>query len=166
MFKRALKKYALYSLIAGFAFSLIAPVLMVPADALAEDPYAEIKRNASADSPFAPAATGASTEPTQTDVPTLRVIEDISLVCMVNDRLMGSKQIPVEVDGKTYYGCCDGCVKRIQQNEAIRTGTDPLTGEAVDKARAYASVTNKGAVLYFESEANFKDFAKKLEKPE
>ena len=163
MFKRALGKYALYSLIAGFAFSLS---IAAPADALAEDPYAEIKRNASADSPFAPAATGAAAEATQTETTALRVIEDISHVCMVNDRFMGSKQIPVEFDGKTYYGCCAGCVKRIQTSAAIRTGKDPLTGKAVDKALAYASMDDEGYVLYFESEANFKDFAEKLEKPE
>ena len=32
-------------------------------------------------------------------------------VCMVNDRFMGVKQIPIEVQGITYYGCCQNCVK-------------------------------------------------------
>ena len=37
-------------------------------------------------------------------------------VCMVNDRYMYVDQMPVEVDGITYYGCCENCVIKIQQN--------------------------------------------------
>ena len=33
-------------------------------------------------------------------------------VCMVNDRFMGVKQIPIDVDGTTYFGCCEGCVEK------------------------------------------------------
>ena len=32
-----------------------------------------------------------------------------SQVCFINDRYMGKPQIPVSVEGKTYYGCCQGC---------------------------------------------------------
>src|SRR6185436_14654915 len=34
-------------------------------------------------------------------------------VCMVNEQAMGKDQIPVEVDGKTYYGCCEMCKKTL-----------------------------------------------------
>jgi len=40
-----------------------------------------------------------------------------SEVCMVNDRVMGKPQIPVEVEGKTYYGCCEGCKSRLQNSQ-------------------------------------------------
>jgi hypothetical protein len=29
------------------------------------------------------------------------------VVCMTNDRILWTPQIPVQVEGKTYYGCCD-----------------------------------------------------------
>lgn len=72
-------------------------------------------------------------------------------VCMVNDRVMGKPQIPVEYDGKTYYGCCQGCVKRIKNDRAIRYSTDPVTGAEVDKAGAYIVEAPGGEALYFES---------------
>ncbi len=103
------------------------------------------------------AATTPATKAAET-TPSFDLIDDISLVCMVNDRFMGVVQIPVEVEGKTYYGCCAGCVERIKKNETIRYGTDPVTGSKVDKARAYAVKDNIGKVLYFESEATFNQY--------
>jgi len=75
-----------------------------------------------------------------------------SEVCMVNDRVMGKPQIPVEVEGKTYYGCCEGCKSRLQNDRSMRYSTDPLTGKEVDKARAYIVQGTQAEVLYFESE--------------
>ena len=33
-----------------------------------------------------------------------------SFVCMMNNKHFAVEQIPVEVDGKMYYGCCQGCL--------------------------------------------------------
>ena len=64
-------------------------------------------------------------------------IVDNEKVCMVNDRFMVVKQIPIDVDGITYYGCCPNCVKKIQENiDGVRYSTDPVSGEKVDKATA------------------------------
>lgn len=88
-----------------------------------------------------------------------------SYVCYVNDRFMGSEQIPVAVDGKTYYGCCGGCVEKLKKNLAnVRFAKDPLTGANVDKATAFIVLKPhaNGAVLYFESEENYKKYSDNL----
>jgi YHS domain-containing protein len=78
-----------------------------------------------------------------------------SFVCMVNDRFMGGEQIPVSIDGKTYYGCCAACKDKLQSNAAVRTAVDPVTRRPVDKAMAVIGKTDSGTVLYFESEDTF-----------
>lgn len=70
---------------------------------------------------------------------------------MVNDRHMGSEQIPVTVNGKTYYGCCAGCKDKLQNQASARTAEDPVTHKPVDKATAVIGRTETGKVFYFES---------------
>ncbi len=50
---------------------------------------------------------------------------DPSLVCMVNDAYTGVTQIPVPVNGKTYYGCCQGCVDKLNNMESPKMAIDP-----------------------------------------
>jgi YHS domain-containing protein len=86
-----------------------------------------------------------------------------SFVCYVNDRFMGSEQIPVAVNNKTYYGCCGGCVEKLKKNLGnVRFAKDPLTGSKVDKATAFIVLKPhaNGAVLYFESEENYKKYTR------
>ncbi|PHS65814.1 MAG: hypothetical protein COB12_06200 [Flavobacterium sp.] len=81
-------------------------------------------------------------------------------VCMVNDRYMTVKQIPIEADGTIYWGCCENCVKKLQENIAgVRNAKDPITGNEVDKANAVI-VQNKenGVVFYFESKSSAEKF--------
>ncbi len=80
-----------------------------------------------------------------------------SLVCYVNNSYMGKEQIPVEVDGKIYYGCCEGCVDKLKNIRETRYALDPLNGSEVDKAEAYIVLkpNGNGEVLYFESEENY-----------
>ena len=83
------------------------------------------------------------------------------LVCMVNNAYMGKKQYPVQFDDKLYYGCCQMCVKTIQNERQVRVALDPLTGKEVDKSVAFIvldSANHNGSVLYFESEANYKKY--------
>ena len=77
-------------------------------------------------------------------------------VCMVNNRFMSSLQIPVPLDNKTYYGCCEGCVKMLNEDTTSRLTFDPLSGEQVDKAIAFiiGKPGTKDDVLYFKSETN------------
>ncbi len=81
-------------------------------------------------------------------------------VCMINNQLVAKDQIPVEVQGKTYYGCCEMCKERLTKDAAARTGTDPVTGKPVDKATAVIAALEDGSVLYFESEKTFEQYSK------
>lgn len=85
-----------------------------------------------------------------------------SLVCFVNNKFMGIDQIPVVFEGKTYYGCCQDCVAKINNMREVRYAKDPLTGKEVDKALAYIVLSPQGNndVLYFESEQNSRSFIK------
>jgi YHS domain-containing protein len=82
-------------------------------------------------------------------------------VCMVNDTLFPKDQIPVQVDGKTYFGCCEMCKGRLASDEAVRYAKDPVSGKTVDKATAVIGAKPDGRVLYFESEKTFKAFGQK-----
>ena len=83
-------------------------------------------------------------------------------VCMVNDAFKTSEQIPVVVHGKTYYGCCQGCVDALKTNELARTTTDLATGESVDKATGIV-ILKPGSdeqVLYFANVVNAVKYVK------
>lgn len=120
-------------------------------------------RPAEAPAQQAAAAAPAATEAAPAEAPAadaaLQVVANRE-VCMVNDTFFGRDQIPVEVGGKTYYGCCAACKQRLAEDEAIRYATDPATGERVDKATATIAARPDGSVLYFasdESLAKYRD---------
>jgi YHS domain-containing protein len=75
-------------------------------------------------------------------------------VCMINEHAMGKDQIPVEVGGKTYYGCCDMCKKALASDASKRHAVDPVSGKQVDKATAVIASQKDGRVFYFENDAN------------
>ncbi|HYI11903.1 MAG TPA: hypothetical protein VEK57_22800 [Thermoanaerobaculia bacterium] len=79
-------------------------------------------------------------------------------VCMINEHAMGKDQIPVEVDGKTYYGCCDMCKKALASDASKRSAADPVTGKQVDKAKAVIAAQADGRVFYFESDETLKKY--------
>jgi YHS domain-containing protein len=81
-----------------------------------------------------------------------------SYVCMMNDKRFPEPQIPVEVEGRTYYGCCAMCKERLSQDAAARTAVDPVSGKTVDKATAVIGAAPDGRVFYFESETNLAQF--------
>ena len=62
---------------------------------------------------------------------TLKPIE-AKYVCMVNDTAFDKEQIAVEVDGKTYFGCCSMCEARLKKDTDIRSAVDPVSGVQVD----------------------------------
>lgn len=86
-------------------------------------------------------------------------VEDVSKVCMVNDQYMGKDQIPTVVQGKAYFGCCSMCKEKLETQAAARTGTDPVSGNSVDKASAVIARDESGKVFYFESEGTLKRYA-------
>ena len=75
-------------------------------------------------------------------------------VCMINEHAMGKDQIAVEVDGKTYYGCCDMCKKALATDASKREAVDPVSGKKVDKAMAVIASQEDGRVFYFENDEN------------
>jgi len=85
-------------------------------------------------------------------------------VCMVNDAFMGKKQIPIPVQGKVYYGCCQMCVSTLTNDAEERQATDPVNGHVVDKATAVIGALADGNVFYFENEANFNAYASHADK--
>jgi YHS domain-containing protein len=80
-----------------------------------------------------------------------------SQVCFINNKYMGKPQIPVTIDGKTYYGCCPGCATTLRTDPSSRVATDPYSGATVDKASAFIArnPAEPDGVLYFESAATF-----------
>ncbi|MFY0654359.1 MAG: hypothetical protein JXQ96_20145 [Cyclobacteriaceae bacterium] len=84
------------------------------------------------------------------------------LVCMVNDAYMGKKQIEVPVGDQIYYGCCEMCVTRLQNQRETRYAIDPYSGKEVDKANAFIVLKQNGndAVWYFSSAENHQKFVK------
>jgi YHS domain-containing protein len=91
-------------------------------------------------------------------------VENVKKVCMVNDQLFDKDQVPVEIEGKTYYGCCEMCKQALKAKAALRSAVDPVTGKPVDKAKAVIGAQADGKVLYFENETNFKKFASEGER--
>ncbi|GFD80140.1 hypothetical protein KUL118_30020 [Tenacibaculum sp. KUL118] len=84
-------------------------------------------------------------------------------VCMVNDRYMGVEQIPIDVEGITYYGCCQGCVEKLQKNiDNVRFGSNPIDDTKIDKANAViVQDKSKGNVFYFASKEDAQNFINK-----
>jgi YHS domain-containing protein len=86
-------------------------------------------------------------------------VEDASAVCMVNNTYMGRPQIPVEVEGRTYFGCCEMCKGRLETDPSSRYATDPVSGRQVDKSGAVIGRDSSNRVLYFESESTYRKYA-------
>jgi YHS domain-containing protein len=78
------------------------------------------------------------------------------VVCMVTNRVFHAPQIPVEVGGRTYYGCCEGCKATLANDASARRAIDPVSGRSVDKAEAVIGALPDGSVLYFENAANLR----------
>lgn len=87
-------------------------------------------------------------------------VEQRNLVCNVNNSFMGKVQIPVEIEGRTYFGCCAMCKARLEQNVTLRMSTDPVTGKSVDKANAVIGMKATGDVVYFESDKTLEQYNK------
>lgn len=78
-------------------------------------------------------------------------------VCMPQNLVFDRDMIPVQLNDRTYYGCCEGCIVQITQNEALRMGQDGLTGENIDKSQAVV-LDIHGKAMYFASAENAKKY--------
>jgi len=83
---------------------------------------------------------------------------DARYVCFVNKRHFNAGQIPVQVNNRTYYACCDSCRKRLLEDAGTRMDKDPVSGRPVDKAMAAIGLDRAGNVYFFENAGNLKQF--------
>ena len=83
---------------------------------------------------------------------------DNKYVCMVTNKVFDKEQIPITVEGRTYYGCCEMCKGRLANDEKVRSAIDPVSGNPVDKAKAVIGIRPDGSALYFENERNLQQF--------
>ena len=90
--------------------------------------------------------------------PELKQVES-KYVCMVTNQLYDKEQIPVAVDGKMYYGCCQMCEAKLKEDPSSRMATDPVSGKEVDKSTAVIGAAPDGKVYYFENAEDLKAFA-------
>ena len=79
---------------------------------------------------------------------------------MINNQVFDKDQIPVEVDGKTYFGCCAMCKERLAKDADSRKAIDPVSMKEVDKATAVIGADAEGMVQYFENEKNLEEYNK------
>lgn len=115
----------------------------------------------STDMPAPPARAPQGNErSSDTSASSLTLVTDRSLVCMVNNQFMGRPQIPIEVDGRTYYGCCEMCKGRLGSDPSSRVSPDPVSGKTVDKANAVIGRDRDGKTLYFESDQTFAAYSR------
>ncbi len=80
-------------------------------------------------------------------------------VCMMNNKLFDKPQIAIDIEGKTYYGCCPMCADKLKNDVSLRTATDPVSGKQIDKSSAVIGADTHGMTYYFESKENFDKFA-------
>lgn len=85
-------------------------------------------------------------------------------VCMVTNMLFKKKQIPVSLEGKTYYGCCENCKETLATDSKARTAIDPVSGKSVDKSKAVIAAREDDSVVYFENKKNFEAYLKSAPK--
>jgi YHS domain-containing protein len=140
----------------GAAAAALALTLSFAAADRADVAPAEVPAAATA-VPVASEAAPAEAPAAEAQAPALTVVPNHE-VCMVNDRFFARKQIPVEVEGKTYYGCCAACKDRLAQDRTVRYAVDPVSGDEVDKATAVIAAAADDTVLYFASEESFRKY--------
>ncbi|MBA3395967.1 MAG: hypothetical protein H0T89_25270 [Deltaproteobacteria bacterium] len=115
--------------------------------------------NESTSTPQTTAPTGQTSSSAPIALPAgMTRVADPTQVCMVNNQNMNKPQIPIEVAGRTYYGCCAMCKDRLGNDPSSRVARDPVTGEQVDKSMAVIIQDTTGKVLYFASEDTLRRF--------
>lgn len=72
-------------------------------------------------------------------------------VCMITNKVFAEEQIRIPLNDRVYYGCCQMCVAKVNDNPESRYTTDPVTGNRVNKADAVIGADSSGKVYYFES---------------
>jgi YHS domain-containing protein len=85
-------------------------------------------------------------------------VEDHKKICMLTNRAYDKDLIPIEVEGRTYYGCCNMCKTMLAKDPTQREAIDLISKKSVDKSLAVIGVSSNGAVAYFENEKNLEAY--------
>jgi YHS domain-containing protein len=88
---------------------------------------------------------------------------DPKYTCFITKHRFDKPQLPVVLDGKTYYGCCDMCKAKLTNNRSSRFDIDPVSGRKVDKATAVIGADSTGKIYFFENEKDLEDFRQPAE---
>lgn len=86
---------------------------------------------------------------------------DSKFVCFITKKHFGSAQTAVNVEGKTYYSCCQMCTDKLKSDPASRMAKDPVSGKEIDMAKAVIGVDKDGNAYFFENADNLKQFKPK-----
>lgn len=81
-----------------------------------------------------------------------------SKVCMVRNHAFEEPQLPLEIKGKIYYGCCEMCKNMLVKDWKQRVAVDPVSKKTISKAAAVIGVGANKSVLYFENETNLEKY--------
>jgi YHS domain-containing protein len=118
--------------------------LLVPTDALSSSQQSEQTSSMQA-----------SEQPVADALPEGRLTRiDPRRVCMVTNRAFDERQLPIDIKGKKYYGCCNMCKGVLAKDRRQRFALDPISKKKVDKSVAVIGVGATKGVLYFENETN------------
>ena len=86
-------------------------------------------------------------------------VDSPKMVCMMQDMVLTKAGIPIEHNGKTYYGCCEMCKAKIASEPLKYTkAIDPVSGKQVDKSEAFIYGL-EGTAFYFQTKETRKQFA-------
>jgi YHS domain-containing protein len=88
-----------------------------------------------------------------------------SVVCMVSGIVKDKAIKPIEINGKTYWGCCGNCLTQLKNNiKNVLFAKDPVSGAMISKSGALKRLNpeNKKYVLYFETDKNYELYVKTL----
>jgi YHS domain-containing protein len=90
---------------------------------------------------------------------------DPKKICMVTNTAFDKDQIPVQIKGRTYYGCCEMCKGELEKDPKQRVAIEPVSGKKVDKSRAVIGIASNGGVFYFENSGNLEKYNSTLGSP-
>ncbi len=79
-------------------------------------------------------------------------------ICFINHKRFDRTLKSVEVNGKTYYGCCNDCLAKLKDDAESRMAVDPVSGAKIDKADAVIGMDKNGNVYFFENMLNLHKF--------
>ncbi|MUP39402.1 hypothetical protein [Labilibaculum euxinus] len=90
-----------------------------------------------------------------------------NMVCMVRGDIKSKSTLPIQIEDKTYRGCCQKCMDKLERNvNNIRFTIDPITGQSINKADAVIKQDphDNKRVLFFKSNETYNQYLKIINK--